>query len=137
ETLAGYGRYQKALMLLNYGEKYKSIAPSFLRDAVRGGVATLPGSLNRTLNRTFLSREADIENLYFDNFSIFSRAMQNHLFSSKTIEQIADRNPYTLQNRLLDHLSVENVLDKLLYADTKTYLHELLMKQDQMSMAAS
>jgi asparagine synthase (glutamine-hydrolysing) len=25
----------------------------------------------------------------------------------------------------------------LLYADTKTYLHELLMKQDQMSMAAS
>ena len=28
-------------------------------------------------------------------------------------------------------------MDKLLYADTKTYLHELLMKQDQMSMAAS
>jgi asparagine synthase (glutamine-hydrolysing) len=28
-------------------------------------------------------------------------------------------------------------LDQLLYADTKTYLHELLMKQDQMSMAAS
>jgi len=28
-------------------------------------------------------------------------------------------------------------LDKLLYVDTKTYLHELLMKQDQMSMAAS
>src|SRR5205085_5001583 len=26
---------------------------------------------------------------------------------------------------------------ELLYADTKTYLHELLMKQDQMSMAAS
>jgi asparagine synthase (glutamine-hydrolysing) len=25
----------------------------------------------------------------------------------------------------------------MLYADTKTYLHELLMKQDQMSMAAS
>jgi asparagine synthase (glutamine-hydrolysing) len=29
------------------------------------------------------------------------------------------------------------MLDRLLYADTKTYLHELLMKQDQMSMAAS
>jgi asparagine synthase (glutamine-hydrolysing) len=28
-------------------------------------------------------------------------------------------------------------LDKILYADSKTYLHELLMKQDQMSMAAS
>jgi asparagine synthase (glutamine-hydrolysing) len=29
------------------------------------------------------------------------------------------------------------VLNQLLYADLKTYLHELLMKQDQMSMAAS
>ena len=30
-----------------------------------------------------------------------------------------------------------SLLNKLLYVDTKTYLHELLMKQDQMSMAAS
>jgi asparagine synthase (glutamine-hydrolysing) len=29
------------------------------------------------------------------------------------------------------------LLERLLYADLKTYLHELLMKQDQMSMAAS
>jgi asparagine synthase (glutamine-hydrolysing) len=29
------------------------------------------------------------------------------------------------------------LLHRLLYVDTKTYLHELLMKQDQMSMAAS
>ena len=29
------------------------------------------------------------------------------------------------------------LLDRLLYADIKTYLVELLMKQDQMSMAAS
>jgi len=38
---------------------------------------------------------------------------------------------------LLDKADAEDILDKLLYADTKTYLHELLMKQDQMSMAAS
>ena len=31
----------------------------------------------------------------------------------------------------------ESLLDRLLYADIKTYLHELLMKQDQMSMATS
>ncbi|MEK7724265.1 MAG: asparagine synthase C-terminal domain-containing protein, partial [Acidobacteriota bacterium] len=31
----------------------------------------------------------------------------------------------------------KEILDKLLYVDSKTYLHELLMKQDQMSMAAS
>ncbi len=137
ETLAGYGRYAKALKLLSYGEKYESVTPSFLRDAVRGGVATLPGVLNRKLNRTFLSRESDIENLFFDNFGVFPKRMQRGLFSRATKEKIADLNPYTPQNAWLEKCDADDVLDKLLYADTKTYLHELLMKQDQMSMAAS
>jgi len=137
ETLAGYGRYQKALNLLNYGEKYESMTPSFLRDAVRGGVATLPGVLNRKLNRTFLSRDSDIESLFFDNFAVFPKAMQRQLFRRETRERIGNTDPYFLQNQLLEKNDAEDVLDKLLYADTKTYLHELLMKQDQMSMAAS
>jgi asparagine synthase (glutamine-hydrolysing) len=37
----------------------------------------------------------------------------------------------------LANTDAESLLDRLLYADIKTYLHELLMKQDQMSMAAS
>ncbi len=137
ETLAGYGRYAKALKLLSYGEKYESVTPSFLRDAVRGGVATLPGVLNRKLNRTFLSRESDIENLFFDNFGVFPKRLQRDLFSRATKEKIADLNPYARQNAWLEKCDADEVLDQLLYADTKTYLHELLMKQDQMSMAAS
>ena len=137
ETLAGYGRYQKALKLLSYGEKYESITPTFVRDAVRGGVATLPAALSRKLNRTFLTRNSDVENLFFDNFAVFPKAMQAKLFSRSTRERISDLNPFTAQNALLDRCDSDDVLDKLLYADTKTYLHELLMKQDQMSMAAS
>jgi len=137
EILAGYGRYAKALQLINYGEKWESLTPSFLRSAVKSGVATLPNSLNRKLNRTFLSREADIENLFFDNFSVFPKAMQNKLFTNETKERIAEKNPYYYQNRWLAETDAKNTLDKLLYTDTKTYLHELLMKQDQMSMAAS
>ncbi|MBP7474389.1 MAG: asparagine synthase (glutamine-hydrolyzing) [Pyrinomonadaceae bacterium] len=137
ETLAGYGRYAKALKLLSYGERYESITPSFLRDAVRGGVATLPGVLNRKLNRTFLSRESDIENLFFDNFGVFPKRMQRELFSRETKGKIADLNPYARQNGWLEKCDADDVLDQLLYADTKTYLHELLMKQDEMSMAAS
>jgi asparagine synthase (glutamine-hydrolysing) len=137
EILAGYGRYQKALTLLNYGEKYESYTPGFLRDAVRGGVATLPGVLNRKLNRTFLTRESDIENLFFDNFAVFSKAMQAEFFSFETKARIRDLNPYVLQNQWIEQTDAADPLDKLLYADTKTYLHELLMKQDQMSMAAS
>jgi asparagine synthase (glutamine-hydrolysing) len=39
--------------------------------------------------------------------------------------------------RLVEASDASTPLNRLLYADTKTYLHELLMKQDQMSMAAS
>ncbi|MFN0141441.1 MAG: asparagine synthase (glutamine-hydrolyzing) [Pyrinomonadaceae bacterium] len=137
ETLAGYGRYAKALKLLSYGERYESVTPTFVRDAVRGGVATLPAALNHKLDRTFLTREADIENLFFDNFAVFPRSMQRKLFLRHARERMIDINPYTKQNQWLDKTDAEDVLDKLLYADTKTYLHELLMKQDQMSMAAS
>jgi asparagine synthase (glutamine-hydrolysing) len=137
ETLAGYGRYAKALRLLKIGEGYESMTPGFVRDAVRGGVATLPGSMSRKLDRTFLTRESDIENLFFDNFAVFPRVMQRRLFAHETHERFENRNPYSELNALLDRSDAEDTLDKLLYADTKTYLHELLMKQDQMSMAAS
>ena len=137
EILGGYGRYQKALTLLQYGEKYESLTPKFLRDAVKSGVATLPPSLGGKLSRTFLSRAADIENLYFDNFAIFPKKMQARLFSDETKERIAEPNPYFHLQNWIAETDAENSLDKLLYADTKTYLHELLMKQDQMSMAAS
>jgi asparagine synthase (glutamine-hydrolysing) len=137
EILGGYGRYQKTLTLLNYGEKYESFTPNFLRQAVKSGVATLPHSLNRKLKRTFLTLDADIENLSFDNFAIFNKAMQEKLLTDETKNRIAEKNPYSHLHDWLKQSDAEEVLDKLLYADTKTYLHELLMKQDQMSMAAS
>ena len=137
EILGGYGRYAKAVQLLSYGEKYESFAPGFVREIVKTGVGVLPVALNRKLNRTFLTREADIENLYFDNFAVFTRAMQERLLSRETKARIADANPYSYQHEWLKKTDAREPLDKLLYADTKTYLHELLMKQDQMSMAAS
>ncbi len=137
EMLGGYGRYAKALQLLNYGEKYETFTPEFVREIVKSGIGALPGSLNRKLKRTFLSLGADLENLYFDNFAIFTKAIQKNLLSDETKSCIAEKNPYFYLHRWLENTDAENLLDKLLYADTKTYLHELLMKQDQMSMAAS
>jgi asparagine synthase (glutamine-hydrolysing) len=140
EIMAGYGRYQKALTLMSYGEKYESFTPGFLREAVKTGVATLPGVLNKKLKRTFLALDADIENLYFDNFAIFSKSMQRDMLTADTQARIAastGSDPYTALHNWLNEADAQELLDKLLYADTKTYLHELLMKQDQMSMAAS
>jgi len=93
--------------------------------------------MSRKLKRTFLSRTADIENLYFDNFAIFTKQMQENLLTNETKEKIAEKNPYIELKKWLDQTGAKDLLDKLLYADSKTYLHELLMKQDQMSMAAS
>ncbi|MEZ5424251.1 MAG: asparagine synthase (glutamine-hydrolyzing) [Pyrinomonadaceae bacterium] len=137
EMLAGYGRYAKALKLLEFGERYEAVTPGFLRGAVRGGVAALPASLGQKLGRTFLARDADIENLFFDNFAVFPKREQKRLFSKNSREQFGLSGAYDELELLLEKTDAMDTLDKLLYADTKTYLHELLMKQDQMSMAAS
>lgn len=135
EMLGGYGRYRKTLMLLRHGRRYERLTPGFLRALVRNHVGRLP--LSRKLERTFLSRAADIENLYFDNFAIFTRRMQRRLLTERTREKIRETDPYAGLQDWLGQTDARKLLDKILYADTKTYLHELLMKQDQMSMAAS
>jgi len=137
EILAGYGRYAKTLQLLQYGEKYENLTPSFARQAVKSAVSCLPNLLNNKLKRTFLTRQADIENLFFDNFAVFPQSTQRKLLSNETKARIVEQNPYFHQNQMIENSDAENLLDRLLYTDTKTYLHELLMKQDQMSMAAS
>jgi asparagine synthase (glutamine-hydrolysing) len=45
--------------------------------------------------------------------------------------------PYAAYHEAFDASDAPTLLGRLLYTDAKTYLHELLMKQDQMSMAAS
>lgn len=135
EILAGYGRYEKTLRLLEYGAKYESFTPSFVRNLIKSNLGVLPGS--GKLARTFLARSVDVENLYFDNFAIFTKEMQPKLMTAETAEHLKNSEPYDKLRDFLEETDAKETLDKLLYADMKTYLHELLMKQDQMSMAAS
>jgi asparagine synthase (glutamine-hydrolysing) len=138
ELLAGYGRYRKTIMNLALGERYRSVTPSGLRAAVRNGIEGLPTSkVRQKLLRSFLSVAADIENIYFDNFAVFPLSMQQDLLSPQARERIGRLDPYTGVRAVLAQTDAESLLDRLLYADIKTYLHELLMKQDQMSMATS
>jgi asparagine synthase (glutamine-hydrolysing) len=48
-----------------------------------------------------------------------------------------ETDPYRIAMHYLNRPDAEALLDRLLAVDLKSYLHELLMKQDQMSMAAS
>ena len=137
ELLGGYARYRKTLLNLSFGRNYEAVAPAVLRGLVKGQLKYLPGKLQRKLNRTFLNLPGDIESIYFDNFAVFPLSVQERLFTSKTKEMTGPLNPYSILHNYLQKTDANSWLDKLLYADMKTYLHELLMKQDQMSMAAS
>jgi asparagine synthase (glutamine-hydrolysing) len=59
------------------------------------------------------------------------------MFTRTARERIGCIDPYRELRRVLARVKDLSLLDGLLYADIKTYLHELLMKQDQMSMATS
>ncbi len=139
ELLAGYARYRKTILNLALGARYHQAMPDGLRNAVRNRIESMArgSKVRQKLLRTFLSLQPDIESIYFDNFSVFSRSLQNDLLSPEARTRTGAIDPYAGVRNLLDQTDAQSPLDRLLYADIKTYLHELLMKQDQMSMAAS
>ena len=139
ELLAGYDKYRKTVYNLALGRAYHNTMPASVRRAIERAILKLNGAsrVRQKLSRTFLCLEPRIEDIYFDNFSAFSRSMQRRLFTRDTREQMLETDPYAAPLALLAGADSSSLLDQLLAADLKTYLHELLMKQDQMSMAAS
>jgi asparagine synthase (glutamine-hydrolysing) len=88
------------------------------------------------LQHTFLGRDAKTwSSFYFDNFyCAFSESDQSDL-----LIPAAQSNPGSAYRDTMAYWenAKGDLLDRLLYTDIKTYLVELCMKQDQMSMAAS
>ena len=139
EMLAGYYRYRKTIYNLSIGKQYHRFTNEGLRRTINRAVESLPATsiVRRKLSRTFVSLEPDLESLYFDNFGVFRLGMQQDLLSAATKERTGPLDPYAGVRALVADCDADTLLNQLLYADTKTYLQELLMKQDQMSMAAS
>jgi len=139
ELLAGYDKYRKTIYNLALGRIYDKVTPNAVQrilTSVIEGLSTASRTRQR-LMRTFLCVKPDIGNIYFDNFSVFSRNRQRGMFTRNIESKIAERNPYHAILETISGSDAKSLLDQLLAADMKTYLHELLMKQDQMSMAAS
>jgi asparagine synthase (glutamine-hydrolysing) len=134
ELFGGYGRYRYQL-INEQSWKYYRFVPGFLRTAIHHKIASsrlLSADLRRKLNHTVLGRTPDLESLYLANFyGAFSRSEQGQLLPN------SGSSPYENFRRYYGEAEALGALEQLLYADKKTYLLELLMKQDQMSMAAS
>lgn len=134
ELFGGYQRYRWTLWNERWAQRFRW-APERLRSLVRKEMADtslLRASLRRKLRHTFLGRENSLESLYLENFyGAFTRAEQ---------EQMLPSAPGAAHHNFLRYWNSRQgspMLERMLYADQKTYLVELLMKQDQMSMATS
>jgi asparagine synthase (glutamine-hydrolysing) len=139
EMLAGYNRYRVTEYNVRLGGLFDRYVPGAVRGGLRRVVASLPRTsrLRQRAERTFVCRGSDLDELYFDNFAVFGRGAQRSLLVPAVRDELAVVDPYAAYHAALQRVSDRPLLSRLLYADAKTYLHELLMKQDQMSMAAS
>src|SRR5256714_4423975 len=119
ELLAGYERYRKTVYNLALGARYNKWAGGALRSPVRSRIEGLPtkSKIRPKLSPTFLCLPPQIESIYFDNFAVFSRAMQHDLLTAETKERAdGSLDPYTQVCRYLETTDADTLLNKLLYA---------------------
>jgi asparagine synthase (glutamine-hydrolysing) len=141
EIFAGYLKYRATLWNLRSGRMYRNMVPTSLqrltRDALSSDIG--PDWIMRKLRHSFLYHSDRFEEMHFDNFyCAFPESQQPELLTRETSDELHDANPYASSMKFFRQGGGNsNLLNRLLYLDIKTYLVELLMKQDQMSMAAS
>ena len=138
ELLAGYGRYPRIAWNWRAARLYERAVPEFMRSVItRRLVPGLPEPLARYARRSFLADRSP-EAMVFDSFGSVRLAEQRALLSPAFRDSVTASQAYATSLTYFERPGADStLLDRLLYADLKTYLVELLMKQDQMSMAAS
>ena len=123
ELFAGYERYCWLRRNQRWAGHYENV-PEPIRRAVRAWIAASPvltANLRRKLRHTVLGRDLGFESLFLENFYCAFDAGAHCQDYIRHWNARPEASP----------------LARTLYADRQTYLVELLMKQDQMSMAAS
>jgi asparagine synthase (glutamine-hydrolysing) len=136
ELLGGYGKYPRALVNWRAAAVY-GVVPQPVRNWIAERVVPhFPRRLHQLAERSFLTVPRTPEAMFFDNFAAIGMRRQRELLDDRVAGKTQQaygpsRGYFELPN------GRSTLLDRLLYTDLKTYLVELLMKQDQMSMAAS
>jgi asparagine synthase (glutamine-hydrolysing) len=134
ELFLGYNHYRVTMWNERLGKPYWAVMPEAARRQVRRLIQALPSRFSRVGERTFLALEPGFRSLFLENFAVHTEGFQRQLLSRP--EMLDCRDPYAVQVRCYEDAD-GGILDRMSRTDLQTYLHELLMKQDQMSMAAS
>jgi asparagine synthase (glutamine-hydrolysing) len=134
ELFLGYNWYRLTAWNERLGARYRSWLPAPLRAGIRDAVGWSPRALRRYASRTFLTLDGGIRGVGYENFAVFPRAARMALLNDRRLAETVD--PYREQLRCFEE-AAGSTAERMSRADLQTYLVELLMKQDQMSMAAS
>jgi asparagine synthase (glutamine-hydrolysing) len=139
EILAGYGKYPRIAWNWRAGTMYERMLPRAVRAAVAERlVPRVPGRFGRYARRSFLAMDRTAESMFLDNFASIRLDDQRRLLAPEHGAASTRAQAYASSMAYFERPNGRStLLNRLLYADIKTYLVELLMKQDQMSMAAS
>ena len=133
ELFLGYNRYRVTAWNERLQSIYARTVPSRIREGLARWIRALPRPARRYGERTFLALEPGPRELFYENFAVFRRGSREELVADAMLLR---RDPYAVGLRYYEEGSGD-ALDRMGHADLQTYLVELLMKQDQMSMAAS
>jgi asparagine synthase (glutamine-hydrolysing) len=134
ELFLGYNRYRVTAWNERLGRHYWSTVPHPMRGGIRDLVHRLPRALRRYAERSFLVPLPGPRGLFYENFAVFPETVRQRLLTATS--PLSQRDPYAEALRCYAE-GPEGTLERMSHADLQTYLVELLMKQDQMSMAAS
>jgi asparagine synthase (glutamine-hydrolysing) len=138
ELLAGYGKYPRIAWNWRAGSLYERVVPRVLRAVGQVVVPHVPTALGAYARRSFLAMDRSVESMVLDNFAAIRIADQRRLLAPGLRDLATGNSAYAASLACFRRPGGHStLLDRLLYTDLKTYLVELLMKQDQMSMAAS
>ena len=139
EVFAGYRRYR--------WHHYEELVRSRLPDGLRAPVFGLLGRLYPKLDwapkplrakSTLQGIARDTDQAYFQSVSTVSDSLRSRLFSPDMRRQLQDYTAFEVLRGHMEHAPADHHLEKVQYADLKTYLPgDILTKVDRASMANS
>lgn len=134
ELFIGYDyRYRVTAFNQHWGKRFNKVSSPQTRDRIADLIPRLPRGLRRYAERSFLSLGTEPRALFCENFSVFRAQHRTTILNGASSSQ---GDPY---RQILEFFNAagDDIIQCMSHADLQTYLVELLMKQDQMSMSAS
>jgi asparagine synthase (glutamine-hydrolysing) len=126
EIFLGYNRYRITAWNERLGHAWRAVAPASARR-----FAARAAKRDRRLSRTFLALGDDPRDLALENFAVFPRDLRKALLTRAPSDHAFAPAEEDWEE------APGGAAESMSRSDLGTYLVELLMKQDQMSMAAS